>query len=70
MTSKDLSNINAITRKMVSESMEKKNITLNAFARGSGVHQNQLWLYMNSGDESKGLHSKTMEKIGKFINSK
>jgi len=70
MTSKDLSNINALTRKMISESMEKKKLTLNAFARGSGVHQNQLWLYMNSGDESKGLHSTTMEKIGKFINSK
>jgi hypothetical protein len=47
--------------------MDKKGLTLNMFAVRSGVHQNQLWLYLYTNSE-KGLHSKTLEKIGKFLN--
>jgi len=47
--------------------MEEQNITLNAFSKQAGVHQNQLWLYLYSGKESKGLHSSTLEKIGRYL---
>jgi hypothetical protein len=66
MKAQDLQNINIETRKMILEFMEKKTMTLNAFAIRSGVHQNQLWLYLYTNNE-KGLHSKTLEKIGKFL---
>lgn len=69
MKAKDLANINEETRKMITEYISKHNITLNAFSKMAGVHQNQLWLYLYSGDPKKGLHSTTMEKIGKYINS-
>jgi hypothetical protein len=68
MKSIDLKNLNANTRKMILDYLAITGITLNAFARESGVHQNQLWLYLYSGDPNKGLHSTTMEKIGKYIN--
>lgn len=64
----DLKNLNANTRKMILDYIAINGMTLNAFARESGVHQNQLWLYLHSGDPNKGLHSTTMEKIGKYIN--
>lgn len=66
MTSKDLMNINVETKRLIAEHMEKKKMTLASFARGAGVHQSQLWLYINS-DTNKGLHGNTIEKIGKFL---
>jgi hypothetical protein len=68
MTAKDLANINTEVRKMITQTMEKKSLTLNAFAKASGVHQNQLWLYLYS-DTGKGLHSSTLEKIGKYLST-
>ena len=67
MKAKDLSNINELTRKLITDFITKKELTLNAFAKECGVHQNQLWLYLYSGDPNKGLHSATLEKIGKRI---
>ncbi len=67
MKAQDLQNINVETRKLILAYMEKKGISLNMFAVRSGVHQNQLWLYLYTNTE-KGLHSKTLEKIGKFLN--
>jgi len=63
----ELSNVNKSTRKLIEKYMEKHKMSLNAFAKGAGVHQNQLWLYLHSGDTKKGLHSSTLEKIGKFL---
>jgi DNA transposition AAA+ family ATPase len=67
MKTSDLKNINALTRKLILDYLSKSGMTLNAFAKESGVHQNQLWLYLHSGDPKKGLHSTTMEKIGKYL---
>jgi hypothetical protein len=67
MSPSQLSNVNKTTRKMIEKYIKDKNISLNAFAKGAGVHQNQLWLYLHSGDVKKGLHSSTLEKIGKFL---
>ncbi len=47
--------------------MERYDVTLNYFSKQAGVHQNQLWLYLYSGDEAKGLHSGTLEKIGRYL---
>jgi len=47
--------------------MKEHNMSLNAFSKQAGVHQNQLWLYLYSGNESKGLHSSTLEKIGRYL---
>ena len=63
----DLKNLNANTRKMILDHLAITEMTLNAFARECGVHQNQLWLYLHSGDPNKGLHSTTMEKIGDYL---
>lgn len=67
MTTKDLANVNTATRKMILDYITKKDITLNSFATRAGVHQNQLWVYLYSGNDKKGLHSLTLEKIGKFM---
>ena len=67
MTKSELANINQIVRQKIIEHMERYSMTLNAFSKEAGVHQNQLWLYLHSGDASKGLHSGTLEKIGKYL---
>lgn len=67
MTAKELAKINASTRELILNYLNKHNITLNMFATKAGVHQNQLWVYLYSGNDKKGLHSTTLEKIGKFI---
>lgn len=67
MNATQLSNINKTTRSMIQKHLEKHNMSLNAFAKGAGVHQNQLWLYLHSGDDKKGLHSSTLQKIGKYL---
>lgn len=69
MTAKDLCNLNESTRQMIINYVNKHGITLNAFATKAGVHQNQLWVYLYSGNEKKGLHSTTLEKIGRFMNN-
>lgn len=67
MTAKDLANINSLIREKILKHMDKNDMSLNAFSKEAGVHQNQLWLYLYSGNESKGLHSGTLEKIGRYL---
>jgi hypothetical protein len=70
MTPKELSKLNTSVKRLVNNYMTEKNLTLNGFAKACGIHQNQLWLYLNTektGDLKKGLHSSTLEKIGEFI---
>jgi hypothetical protein len=67
MTTKDLANINGLIREKILKHMDKHDMSLNAFSKEAGVHQNQLWLYLYSGNESKGLHSGTLEKIGRYL---
>lgn len=67
MTTKDLANINGLIREKILKHMNKHDMSLNAFSKEAGVHQNQLWLYLYSGNESKGLHSGTLEKIGRYL---
>jgi len=69
MNAKDLKNINKTTRQMIVEAMTKNDLTLNQFAENAGLHQNQLWLYLYSGTEKKGLHSYTLEKIGDYLST-
>jgi len=68
MTTNDLANINKITRKLIRDYITRNGITEAKFARDAKIHQNQLWLYLNSNNEKKGLHTTTLEKIGKFLN--
>lgn len=67
MNANDLKNINKSTRQMILDAMDKHDLTLNQFAKNSGLHQNQLWLYLYSGTDKKGLHSYTMQKIGEYL---
>ena len=67
MKANELKNINKSTRKLILDAMDKHNLSLNQFAKNAGLHQNQLWLYLYSGAEKKGLHSYTMEKIGEYL---
>jgi transcriptional regulator with XRE-family HTH domain len=69
MTTNDLANINSITRKLIRDYITRNGITEAKFARDAGIHQNQLWLYLNSNNEKKGLHTTTLEKIGKFLSN-
>ena len=61
----ELSNINESTRKMIKKFMKVNKMTLNAFAKNAGVHQTQLWVYLN--DKERGLTSNTLQKIGKYM---
>lgn len=70
MKAKDLINFNSEVRQLIVQHLEKHGQTLNSFAREAGVHQNQLWMYLYSGDEKKGLHSFTIEKIGRYLAKK
>lgn len=67
MDFKKLSNLNAILRSEINNTLLNKNMSLNAFAKNAGVHQNQLWLYLYANNEKKGLHSNTIEKICKYL---
>lgn len=66
MKIKDLANINAEVKEIITAYMQNKNLTLNAFSKKVGVHQSQLYLFLEATDK-KGLHSTTLEKIGKYI---
>jgi predicted XRE-type DNA-binding protein len=73
MKAKDLMNINAEVIKMINDHIDKHNMNLSQFAKESGVHQSQLWLYMNTNKSaglSKGLHTNTLEKIGTYLSKK
>jgi hypothetical protein len=64
MKAKELANLNTSARELIKGYIEKKKLTLNAFSKKAGVHQSQLYLYLEAG---KGLHSSTLEKIGNYI---
>ena len=70
MTPKQLNTLNKDVRKMISDHLTRTGQTLNNFARECGIHQNQLWMYLYSGDEKKGLHTFTIEKIGRYLAKK
>lgn len=70
MKAKDLINLNNEVRQMIVQHLERTGQTLNNFAKEAGVHQNQLWMYLYSGEEKKGLHSYTIEKIGRYLAKK
>lgn len=70
MKAKDLINFNSEVRQLIIEHLEKHAQTLNSFAKEAGVHQNQLWMYLYSGDQKKGLHTSTIEKIGRYLAKK
>jgi len=67
MKAKDLIGLNDKVRKLITEHIQTKGITLNQFAKECGIHQNQMWMYVHSGDSKKGLHTFTLEKIGNYI---
>jgi hypothetical protein len=67
MTPKHLANINTIVRKMIIDHLNKTGISENQFSKQCGIQQNQLWLYLHSGNDKKGLHSGTLQKIGEYL---
>ena len=64
MRAKELANLNDLARDIIKAYIVKKKLTLNAFSKRAGVHQSQLYLYLEAG---KGLNASTLEKIGKYI---
>jgi hypothetical protein len=67
MSIEELANINKLFKEIVLEYIESKGITINKFAYATQVQANQLWCYLNTDDQKKGLHTYTMEKIAKYI---
>jgi predicted transcriptional regulator len=65
MNAKHLSNLNEHVKQMISQHLQKNQLTLTEFARNAGIHQSHLWCFMNT--DSRSLNSKTLEKIGKYI---
>ena len=63
----DLSNLNQIVRDGIIKALHTNKMSLNAFAKNAGVHQNQLWLYLYSNNEKKGIHSNTIERVCKYL---
>lgn len=63
----DLISINDQVRKLLISHMEKHKVTLNQIAYRTKIHQSQLWMYVYSNDK-KGIHSKSLERIGEYLN--
>lgn len=59
-------NINFETKRLIIEYLETKGITLSTFSRRAGVHQAQMWIFLY-GNTDRGLHGRTIEKIGKYL---
>jgi hypothetical protein len=70
MKPKDLETINESMRTMIGDFIQKHEMTINSFARASGIHQSHLSLFMRGDDSSRGMHSHTIEKIGRFMRMK
>ena len=71
MKAKDLKDLNKNVRLMIETFInDNDNMTLAKFSDEAGVHQSQLWMYLHSGDQKKGLHSSTLEKIGIYLSNK
>ena len=69
MTLKELSTINQITRKLITDYITKNKISENKFAQNAGISQNKLLIYLHSVNDKKGIHTTTLEKIGKYLNN-
>lgn len=64
-----LSSINKELRKAINDHLKNTGKSLNAFCKDAGVQQNQMWMFLNRIDPERGLHSKTIQKIGKYFES-
>jgi len=67
MTAKQLKNINNSVRKMINDHLTKTGTNLASFSKECGLHQSQMWMYLNDNDQKKGLHTSTLEKIGRYL---
>ena len=65
-----LSSINKELRKAINDHLKNTGKSLNQFCKDAGVQQNQMWMFLNRIDPERGLHSKTIQKIGKYFESK
>lgn len=65
-----LSNINQELRNAINEHLKSTGKSLNQFSKDAGVQQNQMWMFLNRNDPERGLHSKTIQKIGKYFETK
>jgi hypothetical protein len=64
-----LSSINKELRKAINDHLKNTGKSLNQFCKDAGVQQNQMWMFLNRVDPERGLHSKTIQKIGKYFES-
>ena len=64
-----LSSINKELRKAINDHLKNTGKSLNQFCKDAGVQQNQMWMFLNRIDPERGLHSKTIQKIGKYLES-
>lgn len=64
-----LSSINKELRKAINNHLKNTGKSLNQFCKDAGVQQNQMWMFLNRIDPERGLHSKTIQKIGKYFES-
>ena len=65
-----LSSINKELRKAINDHLKNTGKSLNQFCKDAGVQQNQMWMFLNRIDPERGLHPKTIQKIGKYFESK
>jgi len=64
----DIKDVNNKVRRMIRKYLKANNETLSAFCRRAEIHQSQMWVYLNSDDPKRGLHTNTLEKIAKAMN--
>ncbi len=65
-----LSNINKELRNAINDHLKNTGKSLNQFSKDAGVQQNQMWMFLNRKEPERGLHSKTIQKIGKYFETK
>lgn len=65
----ELSNINQELRNAINDHLKSTGMSLNQFSKDAGVQQNQMWMFLNRIDPERGLHSKTIQKIGIYLES-
>jgi len=65
-----LSSVNKELRKAINDHLKNTGKSLNQFCKDAGVQQNQMWMFLNRIDPERGLHSKTIQKIGKYFENK
>ena len=66
----NLSNINNELRCAIQNHLVKTGKSLNQFCNDAGVQQNQIWMFLNRQDPERGLHTKTVQKLGKYFEAK